>query len=144
MSTRRKTVLLIIIIAIACAAATGFYFYNKPPVNIKTAAAPTVESQALYEAFSKDAVMAPKEYAGHVLLVKGVVADVSQNSQGNTVVLLQAGMNDGHINCTFEKNISGLQAGAPISIKGFCSGMGETDTMLGIPADVYLERCIIP
>ena len=36
-----------------------------------------------------------------------------------------------------------VRAGQPVFIKGIVTGLGESDPMLGLAADVYMDRCYL-
>lgn len=122
----------------------GYYFYNKGPVNIKTATAQKVEASTLYNAFISDSLAAQKNYSGKILIVTGSVSQTSLNQEGKPIILLKTATGSGFINCTLDEKLSAdIKENQTIQLKGICSGLGEADADLGIQPDLYLERCIV-
>lgn len=144
LSTGKKRLLLFIVLVIAAGLSAGYYFYNKGPVNIKTAAAQKVEAATLYNAFITDSSAAQKKYSGKILIVSGNVSQASLNQEGKPVILLKTASGSGFVNCTLEeKRTAAIKENQAIQLKGICSGLGEADTELGLQPDLYLERCIV-
>jgi hypothetical protein len=144
LSTGKKRLLLFIVLIIAIVLSAGYYFYNKGPVNIKTAAAQKVEAAAFYNAFISDSSAAQKSYSGKILIVSGSVSQTSLNQEGKPIILLKTAAGSGFINCTLDEKLStNIKENQTIQLKGICSGLGEADEELGIQPDLYLERCIV-
>lgn len=133
--------LAIAIIAIA-GAAFGYYLYNKGPMDVAHASSEKIGAAALYAAFLSDSSAAFKNYSGKVLTVSGTVAQVSNNQEGQQLILLNTSTEGAHVNCTMETPVPNAQAGEQLNIKGICSGIGQGDADLGIPGDVYITRSI--
>lgn len=144
LSTGKKRLLIFVVLIIAAAFSAGYYFYNKGPVNIKTATAQKVEAAALYNAFISDSSAAQKKYSGKILIISGSVSQTSLNQEGKPIILLKTAAGSGFVNCTLnEKYSADIKENQTIQLKGICSGLGETDADLGIQPDLYLERCIV-
>lgn len=144
LSTGKKRLLIFIALIIAAAFSAGYYFYNKGPVNIQTAAAQKTEATILYHAFIADSSAAQKKYSGKILAVTGSISRIAANQEGKPVILLKTASGNGFINCTLDEKLpAGIQENQVIQLKGICSGLGEADAELGIQPDLYLERCII-
>lgn len=121
--------------------ATGYYFYNKGPVDVKSARGIEVEAAKLYQVFSTDSATAGKRYTGKIVTVSGTVKESTVNKSGEKVLLLSTSSDGGYINCTMEGELVKADPGQPITLKGIAAGIGQGDADLGIPGDVYLTRC---
>ena len=145
MAFPRKSIIPISILAILIAlVATGYFFYNKGPVDIKKATAQKITAAELYDAFVHDTISAAQKYSGKILLVSGTVSQVDKNQQEQIILLLKTGSGGGFLNCTLETTEAvSVREGQPVSLKGFCSGLGEVDETMGLQPDLYIERCII-
>ena len=139
--TGRKKVLVTVSLIIIAAFSIGYYWWNKPGMNVSDADGIKTAATALYKTFYTDSLQAKKEYAQQIVEVAGVVNSTSINQQNQKVVLLKTGMEGGNINCTMEGNAEHIKNGDSVNIKGICNGLGQGDADLGILGDVYLVRC---
>ncbi len=137
----KKKVFITVSLIIIAAASIGYYFWNKPAVNVSGADGVKAEAAVLYKTFSTDSLLAKTAYAQQIVEVTGVVNTSSLNQQNQTVVLLNTGMEGGNINCTMEGKVEHVKTGDSVIIKGICNGLGQGDADLGIFGDVYLIRC---
>lgn len=137
----KKFILIAVLSLLVISISAGIYLYNKGPVNIKTLRGIPVKADELYSLFSTDSVLAGKKYVSRVLLVSGQITELSVNASQQKVVLIKTGTDGAYINCTLEEPANDLAVNKPVNIKGICSGMGQGDAGLGIPADIYLTRC---
>ncbi len=137
---KKKYLLFFVSLAVVIAAAIFFFQYNKQPVEVLRATGMPVAAKALYEDFVQDS-FAAKKYLQKILVVSGTVTRISQNQQDQAIVMLKTGSDAAFVNCTMEGRPGNIRAGDQCTIKGICTGMGEGDTDLGIPGDVYLVRC---
>lgn len=127
----------------AAAAFSGYYYYNKGPVSVEDRTGQKVNAENLYEAYLVTRETAQANFSGQVVSVTGQVASLDKNQNNETIILLNAGHENAHINCTMEQeNITALP-GSTITIKGLCSGMGEGDADMGLAPDVYLTKAFI-
>jgi hypothetical protein len=143
MTSGKKNIIFFFLAIILIAVAVGFYFYNKGPVNIKTAPGIKTDAGILYQAFSKDSIGAKKIYLNKILEVSGTVKKVSKNQEDQVIVMLQTGEPGAYINCTMEEHDAMLAENSQVTLKGICTGMGMGDADLGIMGDVYLVRCYL-
>ena len=141
MRNKKKYILVPITVILLLLVGVGYYMYNKPAQDVEHADGKKVTAAVLYEQYSKDTVLAKKDFTQQILQVSGVVTQVSHNQQNNVVILLKTGTNGASVNCTMEGPANGITPGSNVEIKGICNGMGEGDADLGIMGDVYLIRC---
>jgi len=143
MKKKARNILLIVLLLALTGAGIGYYLFNKGPVNVQGSDAINITAGDLYQEYIRDSSAAQKKYTDKILLVSGVVHDVSTNQQQKKIVLLKANTDGTYINCTMEENIENIHANDKVNIQGICSGIGEGDVDLGIKGDVYLTRCYL-
>ena len=143
MSKKKKYLLLFLIGVVLVIAGAGYYFYNKPVIDVKNADGDKVSAMELYSTFTKDSVKAKKDYTHKILEVSGMVSLVTKNQQQQPVLLLKTNTEGAAVNCTLEGPVGDVKAGTTVNIKGICNGIGEGDADLGIAGDVYLIRCYV-
>jgi hypothetical protein len=141
--TGKKKILILCFILLSGAAAVGYYLYNKGPENVRNRRGTHVEAETLYNSYIKDSSKAQEVYTGEILAVSGVVDKMDSTSKDATIVLLTTGVEGGYINCTLDETTRPLAKNEKVTIKGICSGLGESDPDLGIMGDVYLTRCLL-
>lgn len=139
----KKLILIAVLSLLVLSISAGIYLYNKGPVNIKDLTGIPVKAEELYSLFTTDSLLAEKKFISRVLLVSGQITELSVNASEQKVVLIKTGTDGAYINCTLEEPANNLAVNEPVSIKGICSGMGQGDAGFGIPADIYLTRCLV-
>ena len=141
-----KRLLLILLIIIVLAG--GWYAYKlytgKVPSLTEVKADASITATDLIAAFEKDSATANKKYLGKILEVSGNIKSVEKESA--TVSLGDAAGNSSvrcSIDSAFVKDISLLNPGSSIAIKGNCTGFMPDETGLGLGSDVVLNRCVL-
>lgn len=119
-------------------AAVGFYLYNKPHQDIRSApAAYTLTATDLFAAYEASEEEANKLYLGKIIQVSGTVQEVKQDEEGKTGITLEGGGMMFGVICKlddFSKHQRTVfQPGEQVTFKGECSGM---------LMDVVLVRCV--
>ena len=142
MRLRKKWLFVLAVLAVG-GMTWGYFLYNKPHQNIASADAIGVTAPQLYAAFTQDSVQANAKFAQRVVEVSGVVTNVSRNLDQQSVVLLESGQDGASVNCTLDGADETIKVGQSVSIKALCSGIGQGDAEMGIPADVYLVRGVL-
>jgi hypothetical protein len=142
-SNIKKTIVFTAIVSLLLLAGFIYYYYQLGPRNVENAKGEKIAAADLYQRFSKDILSSKIAYLEKILEVGGTVSQVLQNQQNEAVVLLKTNQSTAAINCTLEGPVKNIKEGDQVTIKGICSGMGETDNELGINGDVYLIRCFI-
>ena len=137
----RKNILFIFLAFVITAAIAGYLLWNKPHRNIKDANGIETNAIALYNIFITDSAKAKSTYLNKIVIVSGIVKEVSVNQQHQQIILLKTSVPDASVNCTMEENTNNCKAGDTIRLKGICVGYigGEAD--MGLPGDVFLIRC---
>lgn len=123
------------------AAVAGYFLWNKPHQDIKDANAVETNAIALYNIFITDSAKAKSTYLNKVVIVSGIVKEVSANQEHQQIILLKTSVPDASVNCTMEENTNSFKAGDTIVLKGICVGYIGGDADMGLPGDVFLIRC---
>ena len=124
----------IISIVFVAVAAIGFYgtkwyLRSKPKRDVTQETALTVTAQALWDAYNSNESVADSLYNNKAVQVSGQVKKISQNQDGNTVVLLETGDPIFGVNCTFKETPNNISEGASITFKGVCTGFISSVTI---------------
>jgi hypothetical protein len=142
----KRTILFTVLCLVAIGAAVGYYLYTKKPLNPNDVSPDTtITSTELYKAFAADTAAAKKNFSrkNEVVEVSGIVSDISQNRDKQSIILLKSNVEGASVNCTMEGPVGNIKAGDSMRLKGFCTGMGVADADLGLVADVYMIRCYL-
>jgi hypothetical protein len=119
----------------------GYRMWNKPHANVADAKAEVVDAVSFYKLFSQDSATAKMQYQEKVVEVTGTVHGQAVNQQEQQVITLETALPGAYINCTMEVKMEKADSGSAVTLKGICSGIGQGDADMGIPGDVYLNRC---
>ncbi len=133
-----KKILLGLLVLGLLGAGYGYYMFNKPVASTEGAKASfAVEAPALFSAFEQDEAVANEKYLNQVVEVSGTLGEIKTGDAGNPQLVLKAG-DDAMFGviCEMESgfDVSGLQTGRAVKVKGVVSGM---------LMDVVLVRCVL-
>jgi hypothetical protein len=132
----RNVILVLIIIAIA-AVLVWKYTFKAADTNVASEKADfTLTASELLAAFEGNEQDANEKYLNKIVVVKGTVESVSNDSVGISVYLKEPDAMAGII-CGFDaegKNVSDIKKGAVVKIKGICTGY---------LMDVVLNKCSV-
>ena len=136
--------LLLLVIIVLAGVWYGYRLYTgKVPSLTQVKADESISAIDLIAAFEKDSSSANKRYLGKILEVSGNIKSVEKES-----ATISLGSADGtssvrcSIDTAFVKDISTLNPGSAITLKGNCTGYMPDETGLGLGADVVLNRCV--
>ena len=134
----KKLLIIGAILAVAGLAA-GYYMYNKPHEDIRSAKADyTMTAQELFAAYEANETEANQKYLGKMIQVTGTVQAAKKDEEGKTGIALTGGDMFGVI-CKLddfsEPKRTAFQPGEQVTFKGECTGM---------LMDVVLVRCVEP
>ena len=120
--------LLIALLAVALIGGVVAYkMYNKPHRDIDSEkAVATLSADALFDAFDADEATANASYLDKVIEVSGTVDEVTEDAEGNTIVILMAeNAMMGGVSATVDPSVKDLTIaeGESIKLKGRCTGM---------------------
>lgn len=133
----KKVIVAIVVVLVAIGSATGYFMWNKKPADIrKKEAELAISSGDLYAAFETNETEANQKYLDKVVAVKGEVAEVHADKDGQYDVLLKTGSDLGNVVCKFYTEDSAfarcIEPGSVVQIKGVCTG---------VLMDVVLIKC---
>ncbi len=138
-----RTVKIILLVGLAAAViggGYGLYLWNKPHLNVERATpAFVLTAEKLMLDFQDDENNAHTQYAGRVLQVSGVIAEIKPHEDHRMEIILETGDLMSRVSCTMQEKRDdllerNLSKGDEITLKGLCSG---------ILMDIVLERCVI-
>lgn len=133
-----KIALILAGIGIITAALVALYVFRKPVENVANKKTDFVlTSSELVNDFEGNETTANKKYVDKIIEVSGVVAEISNDTTGQTLILREADAVSG-VSCSFAKSqsteISSIKVGEKAKIKGQCAGY---------LMDVKLNKCAI-
>ncbi len=140
----KRFMLLLLVIVLLAGAWYGYKLYTgEVPSLTEVKADATISATDLIAAFEKDSADANKQYLGKILEVSGNIKSVEKES---ATVSLGTADGNSSVRCSldsaFVKDITTLNPGAAITIKGNCTGYMPDETGLGLGSDVILNRCV--
>ena len=117
--------------------AVYIFVFNKPHPNYeKEKAAFILPAKDLYDAFKQNKTQAGSKYNGQVIEVDGTLTKIESSDSLAVIsfVFEQGDFGDQGVRVTmladFKDKTSKLSAGAPIKLKGYCTGYNDTDVIL--------------
>lgn len=150
---RKKTLRILAILVIAgvlVGGGIGLYMYFMPQRDVqKLSADYNVTASGLVAEFLDDIGSANNKYLAadgesKILEVTGTVARISENFNGEKVVLLKGDNDEAGVNCTFmhETNhrVIGLETGDKVTVKGVIRSGAYYDADLDMYVNVTVEK----
>ena len=144
-----KIVAILAVIALAYIA----YLWFMPHRDIQTTKEfATIKATVLVNEFLSDSEKANNVYLdsegeSKVLIIEGLVADISKDQLGQQVVLLKNPSEKMGVSCTFtldtNDQVESLEVGVTIKIKGVFRSGAEYDEDLDLTENVIIEKCAI-
>ena len=145
-----KRSLLVVGLLIVMGLGYGAWLYFQPHRDVQaTETDYTLNAATIVDEYLKDATAANQKYLddegeSKVLEIKGKVAKISEDFQGNTVILLKSDQAKAGVKAFFTKETSAkakqVQKGSTISIKGVIRSGANYDKDLGMYVDVVVEK----
>ena len=145
-----KIVLIIIGLGILIGGGVGLYMFNKPARNIQNTKTDfSYNANEIVSEYLTDAQKANDKYldeAGNskVLEISGVVAEISEDFNGQKVILLKADSDKAGVSCTFtpetNSNTLKIKIGDEITIKGVIRSGASFDEDLEMYENVIIEK----
>ncbi|NHB70326.1 OB-fold protein [Perlabentimonas gracilis] len=150
MKKKMKIVAIVISSAIVIGSAVGLYMFNMPHRNVQNASTDfSLTASQLVADYLEDPTKANEKYLADdgdskVLEIKGTVAKISEDFNGQKVVLLQGNTDKAGVNCTFthetNTNVSTIQVGQTVTIKGVIRSGASYDEDLEMYENVVIEK----
>lgn len=119
---KRSSVLFIIISLLALGIVIIWFYINQPVEKVENVQGIKISATTLANAYTENEKAANAQYISKALEVTGIVAEVSKNQDGKTVVLLESNDPMSGVQCTMREAKKIPAVGERISIKGFCNG----------------------
>ena len=145
-----KAGFIVAMVGIVVAGATGFYMFNTPHRNVQAVKADYIlNSSGIVTEYLSDANAANGKYLSadgqsKVLEITGTVNKISENFDGQKVVLLKAEGDKAGVSATFtpETNTSAerLKPGETVTLKGVIRSGAAYDEDLELYENVILEK----
>lgn len=131
-----KIILAIIVIG---AIVGGIFFYRNwymPHRDVKDEKGVEVTAQSIMDAYTADEKKANGLYLDKAIQVTGEVTEISKNKAGKTVISLKTNDPMGGVRCTMKVPADNIKVGAPVIVKGICTGYLMDVTLI----DCYLVQ----
>jgi hypothetical protein len=132
--TRSRLLLLIIGMIFLIGAVTYMFVWNKPHRDVASEKGIAISADAIVAEYNADEKAADAKYLNKTIEVKGTVAKVEKNQDGQATVLFASADPMSSVFCTMRDKEVSLESGATVTVKGICSG----HTM-----DVLLTDCVL-
>lgn len=130
---RSRIILIIAGIAFLIGGIVIYRMWNKPHRTAEDETGIAMSTDSLVASYNADEKAADAKYLNKAIAVKGAVAKVDKNQDGQTTVLFASADPMGSVFCTMRDKDAHVDSGAVVTLKGFCSG----HTM-----DVLITDCI--
>ena len=145
-----KIILIIIGVLILIGGGVGFYMFNKPARDVQNTKTDfSYNASEIVNEYLIDAQTANEKYldeAGNskVLEISGVVAEITEDFNGQKVILLKAASDKAGVSCTFtpetNSNSIKIKIGEEITIKGVIRSGASFDEDLDMYENVIIEK----
>lgn len=153
-SMKKKKVILILSIVgatvLLASSGIGFYMFNKPHRDVQSLRADyLLSSTEIVEEYLNNSEAANLKYlaadgASKILEITGEVRNISENYNGQKVVLLKSAQDRAGVSATFtpetNDNLDGVEIGQAITVKGVIRSGASFDEDLELYENVILEK----
>jgi len=150
---RLKIIALLALTGIVIAAGVIIYLFNMPHRDVQAAAADySINAEEIVTEYLKDALVANEKYLdaegeSKILAVNGVISEITEDYNGDKVVLLKSNNMQAGVSCTFtpETNVqtANLIVGDQVIIKGVIRSGASYDEDLEMYEHVIMEKSSI-
>ncbi|MFW5762271.1 MAG: OB-fold protein [Cyclobacteriaceae bacterium] len=145
-----KIVAIVGIAGVLIGGGIGLYMFNMPHRNVQSASADySLKSSEIVAEYLSDKDAANQKYLAadgdsKILEVTGIIAKISEDFNGNKVLLLKEEGEAAGVSATFtaetNQNIQGLSQGQTITVKGVIRSGASYDEDLEMYEHVILEK----
>ncbi len=145
-----KILAIIVIAGIVIAGGAALYMFNMPHRNVQNSTTDySISASALVAEYIENAAKANEKYLAadgdsKILEINGIVAKISDDFNGQKVVLLKESGDKAGVSCTFtletSKNVSNIQIGEHVTIKGVIRSGASYDEDLEMYENVVIEK----
>ena len=154
MTLKKKKILkigvILLIAGLIIGGGTGLYLFNMPHRNVQNSSTDfSLSASQLVAEYLENPTKSNEKYLADdgeskVLEIEGTVAKISEDFNGQKVVLLQETSDKAGVSCTFtketNKNISNTKVGEIVTIKGVIRLGASFDSDLEMYENVVLEK----
>ncbi len=123
MSKGFKITLVIFFILIVGGGAIAYYLFTKPRRDVANEKGIVLTAAQLVSEYQADESAANAKYLDKPIEVTGTIAEIKDNQEGKTTVLLSSGDAMTGVFCTLKQTNTSKTKGAQVTIKGICNGM---------------------
>ena len=154
--TKRKLIkigLMLFAVGVVTAGGVGYYMFNMPHRDVQatkvdyTTSAHDIVTEYLSNATAANEKYLDEEGESKILLVTGTVSSITEDFNGQKVVLLKLASDKAGVNGTFTKetnrHLDNVKVGDEITIKGVIRSGASYDEDLELYENVNLEKCDI-
>lgn len=154
MTTKRSKIKIIILgltITIVCISVIGFYLWNMPHIDVQNEEVDyKLNSSELVDEYLTNEKVANQKYLGDdgnskILLVNGIVSEISEDMNHQSIVLLKSQTDKAGVKCVFlpetKNHTKSLVLGSSVTVKGIIRVGASYDPDLEIYENVLLEKC---
>ena len=148
-----KRGIIVVLVGIIIAAGIGLYLFYMPHRDVQAAETDySLSSSQIVNEYLNDKETANMKYLAadgdsKILEVSGVVAKISEDFNGQKVVLLKGKEDKAGVSATFSDetnaNIASLKIGEPVIVKGVIRSGASYDKDLELYEHVILDKCDI-
>ncbi|PKP51487.1 MAG: hypothetical protein CVT92_12550 [Bacteroidetes bacterium HGW-Bacteroidetes-1] len=141
---------ILLITGLLIGGGTVLYMFNMPHRNVQNTSSDfSLTASKLVTEYLENPATANEKYLADdgdskILEIKGTVAKISEDFNGQKVVLLQENSDKAGVSCTFtqetNKNVSNIQVGETITIKGVIRSGASFDPDLEMYENVVIEK----
>lgn len=145
-----KTIAIVGIAGLIIGGGIGLYMFNMPHRNVQSAKVDySLTSTQIVSEYLSDKSTANRKYLAadgdsKILEITGQVSKISEDYNGQKVVLLKGNSDKAGVSATFtaetNNNLAGVEQGQIITVKGVIRSGAAYDEDLGIYENVILEK----
>jgi hypothetical protein len=134
MKKTARIIFLILGIGLLVGGITAYYLWNKPQRTVDDEKGIVISADSLIATYNANEKAADAKYLNKAIQVRGTVAKVDRNQDGQATVLFESADPMSSVFCTMRDKSAKVDSGSVVTLKGFCSGH---------TTDVLLTDCIV-
>lgn len=148
--TTKKKILIILSVGILIAVAVALYMFNKPARDVQATKTDfSYQASEIVNEYLTDAKKANDKYLDEegnskVLEITGIVADITEDFNGQKVILLKSATDKAGVSATFTKetnaNTENIKVGDKITVKGVIRSGATYDKDLEMYENVTIDK----
>lgn len=144
---RKQIIVMVIIIAAAIGGVYAWNEFNRKHKDLTNVSpAYNVQAVELIKEFENNDSVSNQKYTGKVVAVEGIIKEIQKDEQGYYTIVLGEPSEMSSVRCsidsTHNSDVTSLQKGNRVSVKGSFTGYKADDTGL-LGSDVEMNRCVV-